>query len=49
MLLTGRREQGAQFVDVKGRRYKQLLSQNHDGIGGGILRKEKLCQKIVEV
>ena len=42
--------QGARFVGVKGRRYKLWWSGNYDGIGGaGILVKEELCKKVVEI
>ena len=44
------RGQGARFVGVKSRRYKLRWLGNNDGIeGAGILEKEKLCEKIVEV
>ena len=42
--------QGARFMGVKGRRYKLLWSGNSDGAGGvGVLVKEELCEKVVEV
>ena len=45
-----RKELGAQFVGNRGRRYKLWWTGNNDGIGGvGILVKEELCQKVVEV
>ena len=41
-----RRERGARFVDIKGRKYKLCWSRNNDEIGGvGILVKEELCEK----
>ena len=44
------RGQGAQFMGVKGRRYKLWWSGNSDGTGGvGVLVKEELCEKVVEV
>ena len=37
-------------MGVKGRRYKLLWSGNSDGTEGvGILVKEELCEKVVEV
>ena len=42
--------EGARFFSVKGRRYKLWWCENDDKIGGvGILVKEKLCEKVVEV
>lgn len=44
------RGQGARFMGVKGRRYKLWWSGNSEGIGGvGVLVKEELCEKVVEV
>ena len=44
------RGQRAQFVGIKGSRYKLWWSKNNDGIGGvGILLKEELCKQFVEV
>ena len=44
------RGQGAWFMVVKGRRYKLWWSGNSDGTGGvGVLVKEELCEKVVEV
>ena len=44
------RGQGALFMGVKGRRYKLWWSGNSDGTGGvGVLVKEELCEKVVEV
>ena len=44
------RGQGARFVGVKGRRYKLWWSGNGNGTGGtGILVKEELCEKVIEV
>ena len=44
------RGQRARFHSFKGRRYKLWWSGNYDRIGGvGILFKEKLCKKVVEV
>ena len=44
------RGQGAQFLRVKGRRYKLWWSGNSDGTGGvKFLVKEELCEKVVEV
>ena len=43
------RGQGAQFMGVKGKRYKLWWSENSDGTGGvGVLVKEELCEKVVE-
>ena len=42
--------QGARFVGCRGRRYKPWRSENNDGIGAvGILVKEELCEKVIEV
>ena len=47
---VGWRGQGARFVDCRGRRSKLWWSGNNNGIGGvGILVKEELCEKVVEV
>ena len=44
------REQGARFVGDKGKRYKLKWSRNYDSIRGvGILVKDELCVKVVEV
>ena len=44
------RGQGARMMGVKGRRYKLWWSGNCEGIGGvGVLVKEELCEKVVEV
>ena len=44
------RGQEARFVGCRGRRYKLWWSGNNDGIEGvGILVKEELCEKVVEV
>ena len=44
------RGQGARFVGVRGRKYKLWCSGNNDGIDGvGILVKEELCEKVVEI
>ena len=44
------REQGVRFVGVKGRRYKLWWSGNSDGMEAvGVLVKEELCEKVVEV
>ena len=44
------RGQGARLLGAMGRRYKLWWSGNRDGIGGvGILVKEELCEKVVEV
>ena len=38
------------FMEVKGRRYKFWWSGNNEGTGGvGIMVKEELCEKVVEV
>ena len=47
---VGWRGQGAWFLGMKGRRYKLQWSGNSDGTGGvGVLVKEELCEKVVEV
>ncbi|XP_015768733.1 PREDICTED: craniofacial development protein 2-like [Acropora digitifera] len=47
---VGWRGQGAQFLGMKGRRYKLQWSGNSDGTGGvGVLVKEELWEKVVEV
>ena len=44
------RGEGARFFGVKGRRCKLWWCENDDKIGGvGILVKEELCEKVVEV
>ena len=44
------RGHGTRFLGVKDRRYKLWWSVNSDGIGGvGVLVKEELCEKLVEV
>ena len=44
------RGQGTWFMGVKGRRYKLWWSGNSDGTGDvGVLVKEELCEKVVEV
>ena len=44
------RGQGAQFMGMKGRRYKLWWFRNNDGAGAaGVLVKEELCDKVVEV
>ena len=44
------RGQGARLLGVKGKRYKLWWSGNSDGTGGvGVLVKEELCKKLVEV
>ena len=44
------RGEGARFFGVKGKRYKLWWCGNDDKIGGvGILVKEDLCEKVVEV
>ena len=44
------RGQGARFVGVKNRRYKLWWSGNEIGLGGvGILVKEEICEKVVEI
>ena len=44
------RGEGARFFGVKGRRYKLWWCGNDDKIGGvGVLVKEELCEKMVEV
>ena len=42
--------EGARFIGVMGRRYKLWWCGNDDKTGGvGILVKEELCEKVVEV
>ena len=37
-------------MEVKGRRYKLRWSQNNEVTGGnGVMVREKLCEKVVEV
>ena len=44
------RGEGVCFFGVKGRRYKLWRCENDDKIGGvGIMVKEELCEKVVEV
>ena len=44
------RGQGGRFTGVKGRTYKLWWYGNSDGTGGvGVLVKEELCEKVVEV
>ena len=43
------RGQGARFIGVKGRRYKLWWSGDSDTRGVGVLVKEELCEKVVEV
>ena len=44
------RGQGASMLGMKGRRYKPWLSGIGDGVGGvGVMVKEELCEKMVEV
>ena len=43
------RGQGARFVGCRGRRFKLWWYGNNDGIGVGILVKEELSKKVVEV
>lgn len=44
------RGQGAKCLGAKGRRYKLWWSGNSEGAGGvGVLVKEELCEKVVEV
>ena len=44
------RGQEAWFLGMKGRRYKLWWSGNSDDTGGvGVLVKEELCEKVVEV
>ena len=44
------RGQGAQFLGLKGRRYKLWWSGNSDATGYvGVLVKEELCEKVVEL
>ena len=42
--------QSAKFLGVKGRRYKMWWSGNKEGTGGvGVMVKEELCEKVIEV
>ena len=44
------RGQGALFLGMRSRRYKLWRFGNSDGTGGvGVLVKEELCEKVVEV
>ena len=44
------RGQGARMQGMKGRRYKLQWSGKGDGVGGvGVMVKEQLCEKVVEV
>ena len=44
------RGQGARMLGMKGRRYKLWWSGKWDGVGGvGVVVKEELCEKMVEV
>ena len=44
------RGQGARMLEMKGRRYKLWWSVKGDGVGGvGVMVKEELCEKVVEV
>ena len=44
------KNEGTQFWGGFGRRYKLWWSKNSSGIGGvGILVKEELCEKVVDV
>ena len=44
------RGQGASMLGMKGRRYKLSWSGKGDGVGGvGVMVKEELCEKVVEV
>ena len=44
------RGQGARMLGVKGRRCKLWLSGKGDGVGGvGVIVKEELCEKVVEI
>ena len=44
------RGQGARMLWMKGRRYKLWWSGRGDGVGGvGVMVKEDLCEKVVEV
>ena len=41
---------GARMLWMKGRRYKLRWSEKGDGVGGvGVMVKEELCVKVVEV
>ena len=41
---------GDRLIDLQGRRYKLWWSGNQEGYGGvGVLIKEELCDKVVEV
>ena len=42
--------QGVSMLGMKGRRYKLWWSGKGDGVGGaGVIVKEELCEKVVEV
>ena len=44
------RGQGDKMLGMKGRRCKLWLSGKGDGVGGvGVMMKEELCEKVVEV
>ena len=44
------RGKGARMLVIKGRRYKLWWSGKGDGVGGvGVMVKEELCEKVVEV
>ena len=44
------RGQGARMLGMKGRRYKIRWTGKGDGVGGvGVMVKEELCEKVVEV
>ena len=44
------RGQGARMLGMKRRRYKLWWSGKGDGVGGvGVMVKEELCEKVVEV
>ena len=44
------RGQGARMLGMKGRRYKLWWSGECDGVSGvGVMVKEELCEKVVEV
>ena len=44
------RGHGARLLGVIGRRYRLLWSGKEDGVGGvGIIVKDELCEKVVEV
>lgn len=44
------RGEGARMMGVEGRKYKLWWKGNNDGVGGvGVLVKEELCEKVVEV